>query len=97
MQPAEKKPEVVYRRRAADRYSPPTESAVVADLARRAFVRAITPLIIGFLLLLGLIVALGLRSANKMESVAFNARDLAFQYSAQLTLLQDLRLMVTKL
>jgi signal transduction histidine kinase len=32
-----------------------------------------------------------------MESVSFNASDLAFQYSAQLTVLQDLRLMVTKL
>ena len=93
MQPAEKKPEVVYRR--TDVRMP--EAAVVADLAKRAFVRAITPLIVGFLLLLGLVGALGLRSANKMESVAFNARDLTFQYSAQLALLQDLRLMVTKL
>lgn len=96
MQPAEKKPEIVYRRM-PDVRTPPPEAAVVADLAKRAFVRAITPLIVGFLLLLGLIVALGLRSANKMESVAFTARDLAFQYSAQLELLQDLRLMVTKL
>ncbi|HEY0730287.1 MAG TPA: ATP-binding protein [Pyrinomonadaceae bacterium] len=94
MQPAEKKPEVVYRRMPDAR---PAEAAVVVDLAKRAFVRAITPLIIGFLLLLGLVGALGLRSANKMESVAFNARDLTFQYSAQLALLQDLRLMVTKL
>jgi signal transduction histidine kinase len=95
MQPAPKKPEVVYRR--GDVRTPPPEAAVVADLAKRAFVRAITPLIIGFLLLLGLILALGLRSANKMESVSFNARDLAFQYSAQLALLQDMRLTVTKL
>ena len=96
MQPGEKKPEVVYRR-SADRYTPPAEAAVVVELARRAFLRAITPLIIGFLLLLGLIVALGLRSVNKMDSVAFNTKDLAFQYSAQLALLQDLRLLVTKL
>ena len=94
MQPAEKKPEVVYRRMPDSRTA---EAAVVVDLAKRAFVRAITPLIIGFLLLLGLVGALGLRSATKMESVAFNARDLTFQYSAQLALLQDLRLMVTKL
>lgn len=93
MQPAEKKPQVVYRR--TDARTP--EATVVTDLAKRGFVRAITPLIIGFLLLLGLVGALGVRSANKMESVAFNARDLAFQYSAQLALLQDLRLLVTKL
>ena len=96
MQPAEKKPEIVYRRR-PDPGTPPPETVVVSDLAKRAFLRAITPVIIGFLLLLGLILVLGLRSANKMESVAFTAQDLAFQYSAQLTLLQDLRLMVTKL
>lgn len=96
MQPAEKKSEVVYRR-TPDRRTSPTEGSATADLARRAFIRAITPLVIGFLLLLGLVVALGVRSANKMESVSFNARDLAFQYSAQLALLQDLRLMVTKL
>ena len=81
-----KKPEVVYRR-TTDVRMPPPEAAVVADLAKRAFLRAITPLIIGFLLLLGLIFALGFRSANKMESVSFNASDLAFQYSAQLKLL----------
>src|ERR1700754_18518 len=92
MQPAEKKPEVVYRRRAADRYTPPAEAAVVVDLARRALLRALTPLIIGFLLLLGLVVALGLRSANKMEEVGTTASERAFDYSTRLRLLLDLRL-----
>lgn len=96
MQPAEKKPEVVYRRPLDPRTAPPA-LGVTDDFAKRGLARAVSPLIVGFLLLLGLILALGLRSANKMESVAFNARDLAFQYSAQLELLQDLRLVVTKL
>ena len=95
MRPAEKKPEVVYRRMPdpnAARRGPLTD-----DFARRALARAITPLIIGFLILLGLIFALGLRSANMMENATFTTRDEAFQYSAQLDLLQQLRLAVTKL
>lgn len=96
MQPAEKKPEVVYRRRAVDRYTPPAEAAVVAELARRAFVRAITPLIIGFLLLLGLISVLGWRSANQMEQVRNNASELTQQYFTRQNLLIDLRLRLSR-
>src|SRR5690242_21887011 len=73
MQPAEKKSEVVYRRRNLPAALPSAEAAT-ADLAKRAFVRAITPLIIGFLILLGLISWLGWRSANEMEQVGENAR-----------------------
>lgn len=96
MQPAEKQPEVVYRRRAVDRYTPPAEAAVVADLARRAFLRAITPLIIGFLLLLGLISVLGWRSANQMEQVRNNASELTQQYFNRQNLLIDLRLRLSR-
>jgi signal transduction histidine kinase len=91
MQPAEKKPEVVYRRADLPRVLPPEESAT-ADLAKRAYSRAILPLVIGFLLLLGLISALGWRSAKRMEQVGENARDLASQTSVSQKLLSDLRL-----
>src|SRR5690349_16914946 len=91
MQPAEKKPEVVYRRRNLPAALPSAEAATT-DLAKRAFVRAITPLIIGFLLLLGLISWLGWRSAKEMEQVGENARDLASRTSVSQNLLSDLRL-----
>lgn len=88
--PAEKKPETVYRR---------TSDAAPArgDLDRRALLRALTPLIIGFLLLLIVILGLGLRSAGQMEEVGTNARELALDYSARLNLLADLRLKLTRL
>jgi signal transduction histidine kinase len=96
MRPAEKKPEIVYRRMAGQ-HGPPSESTVVADLARRAFIRAITPLIIGFLLLLGLISGLGWRSANQMEQVGNNASTLITQYFNRQSLLVDLRLKLSAL
>src|SRR5690349_2602434 len=91
MQPAEKKPEVVYRRADLPRTLSPDESAT-ADLAKRAFVRTVTPLVVGFLLLLGLISALGWRSAKEMELVGENARDLASRTAVWQQLLSDLRL-----
>ena len=94
MRPAKKKPDIVYRRTAEP--LPPRETAA-GDLGRRALLRAITPLIIGFLLLLVLIAGLGLRSAAQMENVGTNARELALGYSARLNLLSELRLKLTKL
>jgi signal transduction histidine kinase len=91
MQPAEKKPEVVYRRKRLPGALPTDESAT-ADLAKRAFVRTVIPLVIGFLLLLGLISVLGWRSANQMEQVGENARDVAIQTSVWQSLLSELRL-----
>jgi signal transduction histidine kinase len=88
MQPAPEKSEVVYRRM-------PDPGAAGRE-RRRGFAPAITPLIIGFLLLLGLILALGLRSANKMDVVGLNTRTRALQYSARLGLLLDLRLKVNQ-
>ena len=90
MQPAEKKTEVVYRRRNLPAALPSAEAATT-DLARRAFLRAITPLIIGFLLLLGLISWLGWRSAKEMEQIGENARDLASRTAVWQNLLSDLR------
>ena len=98
MQPAEKKekrPEVVYRR--PDVRMPPPEAAVVADLAKRAFLRAIIPLIIGFLLLLALISVLGWRSANQMEQVGNNASSQISQYFNKQNLLVELRLKLSRL
>jgi signal transduction histidine kinase len=93
MQAAGKKDDTVYRRT-----SPPgkTSGAAGSTEKRRGFAPAITPLIIGFLLLLGLILALGLRSANKMEDVGFNAQRAALEYSARLGLVLDLRLKVNQ-
>lgn len=88
MQPTPQKPEVVYRRT-------PTEPTVPER--RSGFAPALTPLIIGFLLLLGLIFALGWKSAKKMDDVGSNAVTSALQYSARLGLLLDLRLKFAQL
>ncbi len=58
---------------------------------------AITPLIIGFTLLLVLISVLGYLSVDRMDTVSFHVLDLEHQYSAKLGLLLKLRLAVTKL
>ena len=93
MQPARKTDDVVYRRPGP---LGKTSGTAGSPEQRRGFAPAITPLIIGFLLLLGLILALGLRSANKMEDVGTNAQRVALEYSARLGLLLDLRLKVNQ-
>lgn len=84
MQPAPHKPEVVYRK-TPDPNAPTSKRG-------RGYSPALTPLIIGFLLLLGLILALGLRSAQKIESVGLNTQSRALHYYTRLGLLLDLRL-----
>ena len=96
MQPADSKPEVVYRRKRLPN-APATDEAATADLAKRAFLRAITPLIIGFLLLLALISGLGWQSAKEMDQVGQNARDLASQTAVRQSLLSNLRLNTSQL
>lgn len=91
MRPALKKPEIVYRRKSAFGAASRDETAT-ADAAKRAFIRTIAPLIIGFLILLALISFLGWRSAKQMDKVGDNARLLAVQYSTLQSLLLDLRL-----
>src|SRR5215208_1749854 len=91
----EKHPEVVYRR-TPDPNSPDTPSGS-PDSVRRSLAPALTPLIIGFFLLLGLISAVGFISVRLMDDVGFRARDVGTQRSARLSLLWDLRLKVTKL
>ena len=96
MQPAEKKPEIVYRRTPDRRASRP-EGSASSDLARRAFARAITPLVVGFILLLGLIGGLGWRSANRIEDVGNKARDRSFEHSQRIQILSELRLKIAML
>lgn len=90
MQPSEKHPEVVYRKTTTPQPTP--------ALSRlRGLAPALAPLLIGFLLLLGVIVSLGYLSVRQMDSVSFRARELAFQSAARLNLLLDLRLKITRL
>jgi signal transduction histidine kinase len=93
MQPGDKHPEVVYRRTSTG-----DERRVRSALSRlRGFAPALAPLIVGFLLLLGLIYGLGYLSLNKMKGVTFQAQDVSNQRIARLNLLSDLRLKVTQL
>lgn len=91
MKPAPKKhPEVVYRKAGAG------VSNIVAG-ETRGYAPALTPLIVGFLLLLAVILVLGLQSAKRMDDVASNARILTQGYSERLRRLFDLRLQLTRL
>ena len=89
MQRAPQNQETVYRRK--------PDSGTRSARERRGFAPALTPLIIGFLLLLGLILALGIRSAKKMDDIGFSAQTRALDYSTHLNLLMDLRLKVNQL
>ncbi|HEY8223722.1 MAG TPA: ATP-binding protein [Pyrinomonadaceae bacterium] len=97
-EPAKKTPridrpaEIVYRRTAIA-----TDGSPAQGVRTREIAPTITPLIIGFLLLLALIALLALLSVQKMADVSFQARDLEQQYSARLSLLLNLRLALTKL
>ena len=92
--PEDRSAEMIYRRTEADgprRIKPPIRVRV------REIAPAITPLAIGFLLLLALIFLLGLRSEAIMGDVSFQARDLVSQHSARLSLWSNLRLALRKL
>lgn len=94
MQPAPHKPEVVYRR------TPDPGSAEAPgpnDSDRRSVAPALTFLIIGFVLLLGIILTVGIVSVRLMTDVGFQAREVGRQRSGRLTLLWELRLHVTRL
>ena len=96
MQPApEKHPEVVYRRTPEGGFS--ARRASVFESWRRGLAPAVTPLIIGFLLLLALISAVGLIGVRLMDAVSNEALDVGRQRSARLNLLWDLHAGVTKL
>jgi len=85
----EKHAEVVYRR---------TSDAKPGGVDRGpGYAPALVPLIVGFLLLLAVIFALGLRSASKMDDVASNSRIVTQQYSENLRRLLDVRLGLIRL
>lgn len=93
MQPADKHPEVVYRKTRA-----PEQTRVRSALSSfRGYAPTLVPLIVGFLLLLGLISGLGFLTVQRIDSVSFYARDQAFQRTARLSLLLDLQLKATRL
>lgn len=84
---------VIYRKRSASGPSGPTTFAE----RLRGYAPAIMPLIVGFLLLLAVILALGLKTAAEMSHVASNARIQTQEYSQRLNLLLQLRISVIKL
>lgn len=85
MQPEQKKPEVVYRRMTDPRAGGSSERGP-------GYAPALVPLIVGFLLLLGVLLTLGYKSANKTTDVSLNARDSNIRYYTQLSRLLDVRL-----
>jgi signal transduction histidine kinase len=91
----EKRPEVVYRR--TPHGGPPTVRPSPFESWRRGLAPAVTPLIIGFLLLLGLIFAVGLWSVRFTAAVSDEAYDVGRQRSGRLSLLWDLHASVTRL
>lgn len=95
MQPArQKQSEVVYRKT----LGPGSSSGAPGFTERaRGYAPAITPLIVGFLLLLAVILVLGLNSAKKMDDVASNSRIKTQEYSERLNRLLRLRLSFIKL
>lgn len=90
--------EVVYRRvepAAETRQGPPGEPEG-GRAGGSGIAPAITPLLIGFTLLLVLIFGLGYLSVQKMNDVSFRVLDLEQQHSARQRLLLNLGLAVTK-
>jgi len=84
MQPSQQKSEVVYRRT-------PEPGSTTTERGR-GYAPALAPLVIGFLLLLGVILTLGLISAGKLSEVGYNSQRLNLEYSTRLNRLFDLRL-----
>ncbi len=99
--PNEERGEVVYRRiektEGNGRSRPPATEETGVRARAREIAPAITPLIIGFTLLLALISVLGYLSVQRMDEVSFRVLDLEHQHAAKLSLLLNLRLAVTKL
>ena len=94
MQPADRHPEVVYRKTPA----PDDRRRVRSALSRwQGYAPALAPLSVGFLLLLGLIYGVGYLALREMREVTFHTQDASSQRLARLQLLYDLRLKVTQL
>ena len=88
---------VVYRRIEADPKQSPTRPANPKRNWARRVAPAVTPLFLGFLVLLFLIFVLGFLSVRRMDEVSIAVLGLEQQHAAKLSLLLKLRLAVTKL
>ena len=94
MKPApEKHPEVVYRRMPA----PGSVNNAEAEPERRGLALTLIPLIVGFVLLLGLISTVAFVSVKLMDDVGLQAREVGVQQNGRLNLLWDIRLNATRL
>jgi signal transduction histidine kinase len=92
MEPAEKHPQVVYRK------TPDPNAPRAAGESRwRGFAPALIPLVVGFLLLLALISVIGVRSVNQLGELDASARELNRDHAARLGTLLELRLRVNNL
>lgn len=93
------RPAVVYRRiEPSDGEGPRVPQPPVSSRPRaREIAPAITPLVIGFTLLLVLISVLGYLSVQRMNTVNFRVLDLEQQHSERLRVLLNLRVAATKL
>ncbi|HEV8137460.1 MAG TPA: ATP-binding protein [Pyrinomonadaceae bacterium] len=87
--------DVVYRRTATSDTPPAVIQPTEPQTSRLA--PTLTPIAVGFLLLLVLISGLGLLSTNKMERVSFDAQTKVTQNSSLKSTLLNVRLAVTKL
>src|SRR5678815_1663556 len=96
-QPADDVGHTVYRRVEVAGSAPPDPDPPESARPRsRAFAPALTPLVIGFTLLLVVISMLGYLSTQKMSLVSSRVLELETQHSARLSLLLKLRLAITK-
>jgi signal transduction histidine kinase len=88
---------VVYRRQDAEQNVASGDAAKDSFRGWNQLAPALTPLIIGFLILLILISILGIVSTRRMDEVGRDVLDLEQHHAAKFTLLLKLRLAVTKL
>ncbi len=89
--------DVVYRRITAPQPDSPKPARDDIRLRARLIAPTVTPLLIGFTLLLVVIFVLGHLSVSRLDEVSDTAVDLQRQHSARVSLLRELRLAVTKL
>src|SRR5678815_2172331 len=96
--PSEDEGQTVYRRVEVAGSAQPDAGPLESARPRpREFAPALTPLVIGFTLLLVVISMLGYLSVQKTTVVSSRVLELETQHSARLSLLLKLRLAVTKL
>src|SRR5215213_502723 len=95
MRPTPEKPTVVYRRMPDGGLNATRSSRF--ESWRRGLAPAVAPLIVGFLLLLGLIFAVGLWSVRLTNTVSNDVLEVGRQRSGRLNVLWDLHARVTRL